>query len=229
VLPRTQNEVFKVGSTAKAHCGSWSARIPCSTKALPIFSRTLCYSMVVGKTGETHISPSSRGRVSQSGQTEPRESAINSATDQKSGAKNRKTEISLGEPAAVNLSGYRQTLGVCWLVYGIFRLIMGICLVLFGGKATVMFGALLGRVPNPFALMGDFHVIYAVIVVLTLLCGLFGFLAGLALLASQRLARTLALLAAFLSVSEIPFGTTLGIYTMIVLLPLRGVSPPIRS
>jgi len=106
---------------------------------------------------------------------------------------------------------------------------MGICLVLFGGTATVMFGALLGRVPNPFALMGDFHVIYAVIVVLTLLCGLFGFLAGLALLANQRLARTLALLAAFLSVSEIPFGTTLGIYTLIVLLPLRGVSPPIRS
>ena len=185
--------------------------------------------MVVGTTRETPIAPSSRGRVSQSGQTEPRESAINSATDQKSGAKNRKTEISLGEPAAVNLSGYRQTLGVCWLVYGIFRLIMGICLVLVGGTATVMFGALLGRVPNPFALMGDFHVIYAVIVVLTLLCGLFGFLAGLALLANQRLARTLALLAAFLSVSEIPFGTTLGIYTLIVLLPLRGVSPPIRS
>ena len=201
----------------------------CSTRVLPIFSRTLCSSMAVGTTRETPIAPSSRERVSQRGQTEPRESAINSATDQKSGAKNRKTEISLGEPAAVNLSGYRQTLGVCWLVYGIFRLIMGICLVLFGGTATVMFGALLGRVPNPFALMGDFHVIYAVIVVLTLLCGLFGFLAGLALLASQRLARTLALLAAFLSVSEIPFGTTLGIYTMIVLLPLRGVSPPIRS
>ena len=201
----------------------------CSTRVLPIFSRTLCSSIVVGTTRETPIAPSSRGRVSQSGQTEPRESAINSATDQKSGAKNRKTEISLGEPAAVNLSGYRQTLGVCWLVYGIFRLIMGICLVLFGGTATVMFGALLGRVPNPFALMGDFHVIYAVIVVLTLLCGLFGFLAGLALLANQRLARTLALLAAFLSVSEIPFGTTLGIYTLIVLLPLWGVSPPIRS
>jgi hypothetical protein len=106
---------------------------------------------------------------------------------------------------------------------------MGICLALFGGTATVMFGALLGRVPNPFALMADFHIIYAVIVVLTLLCGLFGLLAGLALLANQRLARTLALLAAFLSVSEIPFGTTLGIYTLIVLLPLRVVPPPIRS
>jgi hypothetical protein len=36
-------------------------------------------------------------------------------------------------------------------------------------------------------------------------------------------------LAAFLSVSAIPFGTTLGIYTLIVSLPLRGVSVPIRS
>ena len=92
-----------------------------------------------------------------------------------------------------------------------------------------MFGALLSRVPDPFALMGDFHIVYAGIVVLTFLCGLFGLLAGLALLANQRPARTLALLAAFLSVSGIPFGTTLGIYTLIVLLPLRGVSSPMRS
>jgi hypothetical protein len=137
--------------------------------------------------------------------------------------------MSLDESEAGNLSAHRRILGVCWIVYGILRLAIGICLVLFSGTATVMFGALLGRVPNPFALMGDFHVVYAGIVVLAVLCGLFGLLAGLALLANQRPARTLALIAAFLSVSEIPFGTTLGIYTLIVLLPLRGVSPPIRS
>jgi hypothetical protein len=137
--------------------------------------------------------------------------------------------MSLGESEAGNLSGNRRILGVCWLGYGIFRLIMGICLFLFSGTATVMFGALLGRVPDPFALMGDFHIIYAGFLVLTVLCGLFGVLAGLALLANQRPARTLALLAAFLSISEIPFGTTLGIYTLIVLLPLAGVSSPIRK
>jgi hypothetical protein len=137
--------------------------------------------------------------------------------------------MSLDESVAGNLNGHRRILGVCWLVYGIFRLIMGIWLVLFSGTATVMFGALLGRVPDPFALMADFHIVYAGIVVLTVLCGLFGLLAGLALLANQRPARMLGLLAAFLSVSEIPFGTTLGIYTLIVLLPLRGVSPPLRS
>jgi hypothetical protein len=106
---------------------------------------------------------------------------------------------------------------------------MGICLVLLNGTATVMFGALLSRVANPFALMNDFHMVYAGLVLLSFLCGFFGIMAGLALLANQRPARMLALLAAFFSVSEIPLGTTLGIYTLIVLLPLRGIPSPIRS
>jgi hypothetical protein len=136
--------------------------------------------------------------------------------------------MSTGEASGVNLSDHRQILGTCWVVYGIFRLILGIWLVLFSGTATVMFGALLNRVANPFALMGDFHLAYAGMVVLTILCGVFGLLAGVALLANQWAGRTLAVVAAFLSVSEIPFGTTLGIYTLIVLLPLRAASSAIR-
>ena len=133
------------------------------------------------------------------------------------------------ESAPGNLREHWRTLGVCWVAYGILRLIMGISLVLFGGTATVMFGALLSRVPNPFALMDAFHIVYVCLVILTFLCGLVGVLAGLALLANQRPARMLALLAAFLSVSELPLGTTLGIYTLIVLLPLRSDSLPTRS
>jgi hypothetical protein len=128
----------------------------------------------------------------------------------------------------VNLSSHRRLLGYCWIAYGILRLIAAIWLVLFSPTSTVMFGALLNRVPNPFALMGDFHVIYAGLVVLSLFCGLFGIPAGLALLTNQRSARMLALLTAFLSVSEVPFGTTLGIYTLMVLLPQRAVSSPTR-
>src|SRR6476646_3989773 len=116
--------------------------------------------------------------------------------------------MSLDESAAGNLSGPRRILAVCWLVYGLLRLIMAFCLVLFSPTATVMFGALLSRVAEPFALMSDFHIIYASIVVLSVLSGIFGLLAGLALLANQRPARMLALFAAFLSVSEIPLGTT---------------------
>jgi len=132
--------------------------------------------------------------------------------------------MSLDESAAGKLSADRRILGVLWLGYGAFRLVMGICLFLLSGTATVMFGALLTRVPNPYTLMADFHMIYVGILVLSVLCSLFGLLAGLALLANQRPARMLALVAAFLSVSEIPFGTTLGIYTPIVLLPQRDAS-----
>ena len=135
----------------------------------------------------------------------------------------------LEESATGNLGAYRQTLGVCWIVYGIFRLILGICLMVYTGTATVMFGALLGRVPDAFSLMADFHVFYAVIVVLSFVCGLVGLFGGLGLVAKQGPGRKLALVAAVLSVSDLPFGTTLGIFTLITFLPLRGGVAPARA
>jgi hypothetical protein len=106
--------------------------------------------------------------MSQIGQTQPKELATNPMKAQLREARNGETEISMDEATAGNLSGHRQTLGICWIVYGILRLIAGIWLVLFSGTSTVMFGALLTRVPNPFALMGDFHIVYAGLVVLSL-------------------------------------------------------------
>jgi hypothetical protein len=117
------------------------------------------------------------------------------------------------------LSGHRRVLGLCWIVYGILRLAMAVWLVLFSGTATVMFGALLVRVGDPFTLMSIFHFVYVGIVVLSVLCGILGLLAGMALLSSSGAGRKLALAAGFFSVSEIPFGTTLGIYTLVVFLP----------
>jgi hypothetical protein len=43
------------------------------------------------------------------------------------------------------------------MVYGVIRLLLGTLLVLYSGTATVMFGALLSRVPDPFSLMAVFH------------------------------------------------------------------------
>ena len=137
--------------------------------------------------------------------------------------------MSFGESAGGNLNGNRRILGTCWLLYGIFRAVVGICLIVFSGTATVMFGALLSRVPDPFTLMAVFHIVYVGLVILAAVGGLFGILAGLALLGNQRSARTLALIAALLSVSELPFGTTLGIYTLVVLLPSVGSSLTIHA
>jgi len=83
----------------------------------------------------------------------------------------------------------------------------------------VMFGALLSRVPDPYTLMSIFHVLYIAAIVVTALSGLFGLFAGLALLAGKSSARSLSLVAALLSLCDLPLGTTLGIYTLVIFLP----------
>ncbi|HMD09145.1 MAG TPA: hypothetical protein VKH63_16555 [Candidatus Acidoferrum sp.] len=120
--------------------------------------------------------------------------------------------------AAQNPRANSTTLGALWIVYAILRLVAAILLVLYAGTATVMFGALLTRVADYATPMTIFHIFYIAAIIVTALSGIFGLLAGLALLAGKS-ARTLSLVAAFLSLSDLPLGTTLGIYTLIVFLP----------
>jgi uncharacterized membrane protein len=126
-----------------------------------------------------------------------------------------------GDSAATTTNNPRRLLALLWIIYGIIRLAMSVVLFVFTPTATVMFGALLTRVPDPFTLMSEFHIWYTCAIILSVLCGIFGLIAGLSLLGTGRTARTLALIAAFLSVSEIPLGLTLGIYTLVVLVPQR--------
>jgi len=118
---------------------------------------------------------------------------------------------------AQNPRANSTTLGALWIVYAILRLVAVILLVLYTGTATVMFGALLTRVVDYATLMAIFHILYIAAIIVTALSGIFGLLAGLALLAGKS-PRTLSLTAAFLSVADLPLGTTLGIYTLIVFL-----------
>ena len=121
--------------------------------------------------------------------------------------------------AAQNQGVSWSTLGSLWIFYGIIRLVVVVLLILYSGTATLMFGALLTRVPDPFTLMSIFHFLYLVATIVTVLAGLFGVLAGLALLAGRTSARSLSLAAGFLSLCDIPLGTSLGVYTLIIFLP----------
>jgi hypothetical protein len=115
-----------------------------------------------------------------------------------------------------------RILGTCWVIYGVIRLVAAAWLVSCSATATLMFGSLLNRVPDPFSLMNLFHVIYTFIIVLSIFCGILGLVAGVALLAGHRVGHNAAIVAAFLSISEIPLGITLGTYTLVVMLPLRA-------
>jgi hypothetical protein len=124
--------------------------------------------------------------------------------------------------AAQSLGGHLRTLGGCWIVYGVIRLVLAILLFVYSSSATLMFGALLNRVHDPFTLMSVFHFMYIVMIALSVVCGILGLIAGLALLAGQQSGRRLALVVGVLSLSNIPLGTALGTYTLVVLLPLAG-------
>jgi hypothetical protein len=114
-----------------------------------------------------------------------------------------------------------KALGICWIAYGILRVCLGVVLVFFEPTATVMFGALLGRVADPFTLMGLFHAVYAFAIVLSFVCGLLGIAGGFAILGNARAGRGLLIIASLLALSEMPVGIALGAYTLILLLPGR--------
>ena len=118
-----------------------------------------------------------------------------------------------------------RILGLCWIVYGVLRLAVTFWLLTFTTTATLMFGALLTRVPDPFSLMSLFHFLYLGVIIWSAVSGVVGILAGVTLLSGQRSARPLAIAAALLSLSELPFGIALGVYTLVVIVPPYSVAP----
>ncbi|HEX4381035.1 MAG TPA: hypothetical protein VH022_13425 [Candidatus Acidoferrum sp.] len=116
-------------------------------------------------------------------------------------------------------AGGTKTLGLAWIVYGVVRLVVTVWLIAFTTNATLMFGALLTRVPDPFSLMTWFHILYSAVIVWSGISAVLGIVAGLALLATQRAPRVLIVAAALLALPELPFGIMLGVYTMTHIAP----------
>jgi|GraSoi_2013_40cm_1033754.scaffolds.fasta_scaffold10225_1 hypothetical protein len=44
-----------------------------------------------------------------------------------------------------------RNLGILWILYGLLRFVVGLGVFLYSGTLTIMWGALLTRVPNPWA------------------------------------------------------------------------------
>lgn len=79
-----------------------------------------------------------------------------------------------------------KPLGICWIVYGILRVCVGVALVFLAPTATVMFGALLARVADPYTLMGMFHALYIFAIALSFGCGILGIAGGIAIFGNVR-------------------------------------------
>ena len=111
-------------------------------------------------------------------------------------------------------AGGTKTLGLAWIVYGIYRLAVTVWLVAFTTTGTLMFGSLLTRVPDPYSLMTAFHIVYSVAIVWSGISAVLGIVAGLAMLMRQNAPPILVVAAALLALPELPFGVMIGVYTM---------------
>jgi hypothetical protein len=113
----------------------------------------------------------------------------------------------------------RRTLGVLWLLYAILRFAGAVFLLTYTNTLTLMWGAIITRVPNPFALMSFFHVFLVFAMLLNVVAGIFALLAALALLGGAGSSRKTALVASFFALINGPLGIALGAYTLVVFVP----------
>lgn len=114
-----------------------------------------------------------------------------------------------------------RTLGIFWIVYGLERFVIALATFLCIPTLTVMWGALLTRVPNPFTLMDLFHVFLILLIILGIVAGIVSIMAGLAMMSGGPSARKISLVAAFLALVSGPLGIALGAYTLVVVVPAK--------
>ena len=124
-----------------------------------------------------------------------------------------------------NAAGNYRTLGILWLVYGVFRIAAGLWLIIYTPVLTLMWGALLSRVPDPFTWMDMFHIYLVLAIILAAISGVFAALAGIALMTGARAARSLSLIASLLAILSEPLGIALGVYTLVLMLPVGSAQP----
>jgi hypothetical protein len=118
-----------------------------------------------------------------------------------------------------------RNLGMLWLLYGVLRVVAAVFLVVYSSTATLMAGALMTRVPNPFAMMSEFHFFYLILIAYCIVCAILSFFAAGALVSGQASGCRFAVIAAFVCLPELPLGVILGVYTLLVLGP-RPVAAP---
>jgi hypothetical protein len=119
------------------------------------------------------------------------------------------------------LSYHVRVLGILWLVYSIFHIVMAVWTLAFSHYfLPAMQDAFAhGNIPFPFPIIRFMHMFYALTAIYGVATGILGIFAAVALLQRKRIARGLAIVAAFICVISLPFGTAIGVYTLVILLP----------
>lgn len=124
------------------------------------------------------------------------------------------------EVAAQKMASHVKILGVLWIVYSVFRVLMGVWSVIFSRYMLPMMSGFFPQEPTPLpiSIMDMLRAIYAFSFAYSLVMGAIGLVAGWALLQRETWGRVVAIVIAIISVISIPFGTALAVYTFVILL-----------
>jgi len=123
------------------------------------------------------------------------------------------------------MASHLKILSVLWLIYSAFRILMGTWTLVFSHyMLPMMSGFFNEEEAQTFfdSLMNMMRVAYGFSFVYSLLTGIAGLIAAWALYQRQPWGRIYAIVISIASVISIPFGTALGVYTLVVLLASDG-------
>jgi hypothetical protein len=120
-------------------------------------------------------------------------------------------------------------LGVLWIVYGCIQLAVAAWMLIESNSLTLMWGALLNRVPNALAWMSSFHAVFILALAWCVASAFFAFAAGFAGLRGAGSARSLLLVASVLALPEWPLGVALGVYTLVIMLSAAPARPQLAE
>ncbi|MGA9474053.1 MAG: zinc ribbon domain-containing protein, partial [Terriglobales bacterium] len=128
--------------------------------------------------------------------------------------------VVVADPLQV-LSNHLRIMVVLWVVYSGFRIVLAVWTLFFARYFLPMIEAMLEKDsgPLPFPMFQFARVFYTVSFFYGIATGILGVIAGYGLLQRKPWGRIVALIAAFIGVISIPFGTAMAIYTLLILLP----------
>jgi hypothetical protein len=117
------------------------------------------------------------------------------------------------------LQNHLSVLSILWVVYSASRILMAVWTIVFSRFFLPMVGSMIPSEVNVVPMLRFMSGVYWVAGVFAAGMGLLGLWAAWALWQRDPSGRAIALVVAFVSLVSIPFGTAIGVYTLVVLLP----------
>jgi hypothetical protein len=135
----------------------------------------------------------------------------------------RADEARTGAPLMAASESRYGIFGILWALYGVLLVAAAAFIIVYDGTLTLMWGAIINRVANPFAWMSFFHLFLVATVMMAVASAFFSFLAAISFMRGGAALRTWGLVAAAFGLLGPPVGVALGAFTVALLLPARTV------